>query len=174
MTEYFKIEGIPHQDYFKCERYSATLSVDACARMWRATNLEGSDSNMKCRICPLGAVHAGETAASISPLRGTLTCGRCHRVSTRLIGRHLCVSCYNREREIRIGKNAKGTRPNKLRPLNKRRIRYMAGRKIATLELEYSVATDELIVATLRDCPHRVVFSFRGDVRGRSHQMRLW
>jgi len=91
-----------------------------------------------------------------------------------LIGKHLCVSCYNRQRELIVGKNAKGTRPNKLRPLGKRRIRYLAGHKPAMLELDHSVATDELIVATLRDCPQRVVFSFRGGVRGASHQMRLW
>lgn len=174
MVEYFKIEDVPHQTYFRCERYSATLSVEACAKMWRAVNHDGDEKNMRCRICPVGAVHAGETAASMSPLKGTLTCGRCHRIATRLIGKHLCVSCYNRQREWVVGKNAKGTKPSKLRPLHRRTLYYLAGGQPKFLTLEHSVGMVELMVAALRDCPHRVAFAFRGEPMGKPKQFRLW
>lgn len=38
-------------------------------------------------------------------------CPRCARPASRMIAKHHCVSCYNRDREARLGKNAKGTRP---------------------------------------------------------------
>ncbi|ATI15690.1 hypothetical protein [Bordetella phage vB_BbrM_PHB04] len=173
MVEYFKIEGAPGQ-YFRCDRYSATLSVTSCAGMWRKANHEGSEQQFKCRVCPLGAVHAGETAASMSPLKGTTICGRCHRIAARLIRGHVCVSCYNREREVRIGKNAKGAKPVKVRPLSRRRIYYLEGGEPKRLELDLSAATDELIVATLRDADRHARFSFRGEIRGAPSQLRLW
>lgn len=174
MVDYFRLEEVPDKQYFRCDRYSATLSTEACAGMWRKANDEGSEAQFKCRVCPLGAVHAGETAASMSPLRGTTVCGRCHRMASRLIGKHLCVSCWNRQREIIIGRNAKGTAPTKLRPLHRRRIFYLEGSVPKTLEMQYSAATDELVVATLRDASQRTRYAFRGDIRGLPGQMRLW
>src|SRR3546814_18156292 len=58
--------------------------------------------------------------ASLSPIKGTLTCSRCHRQSTRawLIGKWLCVSCWNREREWVRGRHATGNRPTKMRRLD--------------------------------------------------------
>jgi hypothetical protein len=38
-------------------------------------------------------------------------CPRCRRGGSRMIGGRLCVSCWNREREVKIGRNAKNTRP---------------------------------------------------------------
>jgi hypothetical protein len=40
-------------------------------------------------------------------------CARCLLESDRMIHGYLCVSCYNREREYRIGRNAKGKPPVK-------------------------------------------------------------
>lgn len=174
MVEYFKMAEVPDKQYFRCNKYSATLSTEACADMWRKANHEGSEAQFKCRVCPLGAVHAGETAASLSPLKGTTICGRCHRVAPRLIRGHVCVSCYNREREAVIGKNAKGTAPVKLRPLHPRRLFYREGNEVKILSMPLSAATDELIVATLRDANKQTRFSFRGDVRGLKSQLRLW
>lgn len=174
MVEYFRIADVPGKQYFRCDRYSATLSTEACAGMWRKANHENSEAQFKCRICPLGAVHAGETAASMSPLKGTTICGRCHRTAVRLIRKHLCVSCWNRERELIIGKNAKGTRPVKLRPLGKRSMFYREGNETKVLRMDYSAAMDELVVAVLRDAANRAVFAFRGDMRGLPAQLRLW
>lgn len=174
MVDYFKIEAVPNKTYFRCEPYSATLSVDACAAMWREANEEGSEQHPLCRNCPIGAVHAGETAASMSPLKGTTICGRCHRIALRLIRKHLCVSCYNREREVRVGKNAKGAWPSKLRPLSRRRIYFLEGGEPKRLEMDLSAATDELIVATLRDASKSSQFAFHGEIRGAPSQLRLW
>lgn len=110
----------------------------------------------------------------MSPLKGTTICGRCHRIAPRLIRGHICVSCYNREREILLGKNAKGGKPVKLRPLSRRRVYYLEAGEPKTLHMELSAATDELIVATLRDAHNRARFAFRGEIRGAPSQLRLW
>lgn len=173
VAEYFEIAELPGVKHFTCDRYKATLSTDACAGMWRAGNHEGSEARFRCKVCPLGALHAGETAASMSPLKGMTICGRCHTGVARLIGKHLCISCYNRQREYLIGKNAKGTKPVKLAPLEARRIRYRAGKAIRTLYMPLTVDTDELVVAALRDSRDEVQFGWNPDLRGVS-QLRLW
>lgn len=174
MAEYFEIVELPGVKHFTCDRYKATLSTEACAGMWRAGNHEGSEARFRCKVCPLGALHAGETAASMSPLKGMTICGRCHTGVARLIGKHLCISCYNRQREYLIGKNAKGTKPVKLAPLEARRIRYMSGKAPKTLYMPLTVDTEELIISALRDSKDTVRFGFSGDIRGIPAQLRLW
>lgn len=174
MVDYFQIEAVPGRMFFRCDRQRATLSTDACAHNWRLANHENSERRTICKCCPLGAVHAGEVAASMSPLKGTLTCSRCHRPAVRLIGKTLCVSCYNRERERLVGRNAKGTQPVKLPPLERRRIRYMHGDEPRLLTLERSVDTDELIVAALRDSQKRVRFAFHGPMPASLKQLRIF
>ncbi|MEX3764416.1 hypothetical protein [Paraburkholderia phenoliruptrix] len=175
MLDYFEMPELPGKKFFRCERYNATLSTDTCASNWRAGNDEGAHARMRCKVCPLGAIHAGETAASMSPLKGQTICGRCHQGCTRLIGKHLCVSCYNRQREYLLGKNAKGTKPVKLAPLEPRAIRYMAGSVPTILRMQLSVDTDELIVTALRDSKDRVRFTARGGgIQGAPAQLRLF
>ena len=113
MVEYFTLEHVPGRTFFNCERMRAKLSTDSCAAMWRKADAATDGTNNSCKLCPLGAVHAGEVAASMSPLKGALICARCHRQASRLIGKHLCVSCKNREYELLKGRNAKGTAPVK-------------------------------------------------------------
>lgn len=173
MPDYFEIAELPGVKHFTCDRYRATLSTDACASNWRDGNHEGSEARFRCKVCPLGALHAGETAASMSPLKGMTICGRCHTGATRLIGKHLCISCYNRSREYLIGKNAKGTAPIKLAKLEPRSIRYKAGKVVKTLHLPLSVDTEELIIATLRDSRDDATFAWNPDMRSVS-QLRLW
>jgi hypothetical protein len=174
MVEYFKIEEVPDQQYFRCDRYKASLSVSACAKMWKEANHENVEARYRCKTCPLGAVHAGETAASMSPLLGKSICARCHGQTARLIGKHICVSCYNRQREWIIGKNAKGTRPLKIGRLDPRTLRYFSGGQTAVLHAALSATMDELIIAALRDSKNRVRFSFHGAIRGTPNQLRLW
>jgi hypothetical protein len=66
-----------------------------------------------CVTCPLGAVNAGVQLAATASLSEALrtVCPRCLQLRTRFIGGERCVSCYNRERELRIGRNAKGRLP---------------------------------------------------------------
>lgn len=161
MVTYFAIEAAPGRMFFRCEPNRATLSREACAGMWREGHQQGVDARATCRLCPIGAEHAGEGQASMSVLKGSMTCGRCHQPSRRLIQGHVCVSCKNREYEFLKGRNAKGTAPVKLRSLEPRRIWFMAGPVIAHLELPRTIDRAELIVAALRDTPERVRFSFR-------------
>ena len=118
MTEavtYFTHELAPGQ-YFHCPYGCGTLSVKACAA---AYNLAMSPTGLKegrrisCRACPVGAEHAGvpSDVASASRFLGVSYCSRCHGEANRLIRGSICVSCYNREREVLIGKNAKGGKP---------------------------------------------------------------
>lgn len=174
MVEYFRIEMAPDKQYFRCERQKATLSVDACKASWIRADELSDGSHHSCRLCSIGAVHAGEVAASMSPLKGTMTCARCHRGAGRLIGSMICVSCYNRAREVGLGRNAKGTVPVKLCALEARRIRYRHGSETCTLRLKQSVDVDELIIAALRDSKQSVVFAFNSTAPAAIRQARLW
>lgn len=81
----------------------------------------------------------------------------------RLIWGHICVSCYNREREAVIGRNAKGRAPVKIGRLEPRGIWYLAGRQLVRLARARTVDTTELVVAALRDSSDRVRFVFHGE-----------
>lgn len=174
MVEYFRREALPHKAFFHCERMRATLASDSCAAMWRRAESEDDGLRSACRLCPIGAVHAGEVAASMSPLKGARVCARCHQGTTRLISGHLCPSCYNRDREFVLGKNARGTPIVKLRGLAQRRIRYRCGDAIQTLAMARAMDTDELMVAALRDNRQHVVFAFNASVPPAVRQARLW
>lgn len=174
MVDYFGMENVPGKVFFRCDRMRATLATSSCASMWRRENDLNDGQHAACRLCALGAVHAGEVAASMSPLKGTLTCARCHRTSGRLISKMLCVSCYNRQAEALKGRNAKGTAPIKIGPLQPRRIRYLCGGEVKALALRHTVDTDELIVAALRDSRQRVTFGFNSSPPPAVRQARLW
>jgi hypothetical protein len=160
--------------YFRCDRMRATLSTSACSGMWRKANDDGDTDRSACRLCPIGAGHAGELDASMSPLKGSCTCARCHRPAGRLIGGMVCVSCMNRQYEWLKGKNAKGTAPVKLTCLSRRRIRYSSGGEACNLVLQHSLDMDELIVATLRDSKNQVRFGFGAAVPPSVRQLRLF
>lgn len=174
MVEYFEMQELPGRKYFRCDKLRATINTEACAVQWRKANRANDESCSRCKCCPVGAIHAGETAASMSPLKGTLTCARCHKRATRLIGKHLCVSCVNRQYEYLKGKNAKGTKPVKLAALEPRTLHYLHGAQRRSLHLPLSVDTDELIVAALRDSLNTVTFQFRANMAGLPQQLRLW
>jgi len=151
---------------FRCDRLRAELSVRSCADMWRKANHDNLERLARCKTCPIGAGHAGETAASMSPFMGSLVCARCQCTASRLIGKHLCISCYNRQLEYIKGKNAKGAPPSKMRPLARRTVRYFAAGEPVTMTLDHTASTTEMIVAALRDCKKRVTFAFYGMPRG--------
>ena len=164
MTEYFTMVELPDVQMFKCPKRAATLRTTACADMWKSANYQRDAPERLdlCKNCALGAEHAGVKYVSLSPLRGVNICGRCQRNATRLIHRHLCVSCYNREREYLIGKNARGAAPKmhpKLFPLE---LRVMAGDVVEFIRIERAVSSCELVVAALRDMSKQVTFAFRG------------
>lgn len=112
---YKTLDGVPGQ-YFDCPYIGGMLSVKSCAAMYcEAMSPKGLKEGRRiaCRACELGALHAGvpSTVASASRFLGVSYCSRCHGDARRLIRGSICVSCYNREREVLIGKNAKGGKP---------------------------------------------------------------
>jgi len=161
---YFEMADLlPGVKHFMCTKLKSTLSVESCADRYQKANLDApeSDRYFTCRNCPIGAAHSGHTAPNTHKFRGMTICGRCHRGATRLIGKHLCISCYNRSREIALGRNAKGTVPMNLASLERRSITYRAGDVVKTRVLDKSVDMTELMVAVFRDESNSVTFGFR-------------
>jgi len=156
---YFEFPELAGRLHFHCDRLHANLSTSACGDRWTIAGTASTDVRwVTCKNCRVGALHAGELDANPSPFRGVKLCARCHQTATRLIGKHLCASCYNRQREQIVGMNAKGTAPIKLAPLHGRVISYMANGVLKTKTVERSVDATELIVAVLRDEEHAVRF----------------
>lgn len=102
--------------FFECTRLRGSVSTEWCARQWREVSAAPSNTLharwASCRRCAIGALHAGvaadERPSAVAEMR---FCVRCLAESARIIRGRLCVSCYNREGEYRVGRNAKGKRP---------------------------------------------------------------
>lgn len=117
-------------EMFRCDRQSMSLTRGGCARLWNSAQADTPDQGegrWHCRACPIGAAHAGVSDpqgaadAEAAAIELEDLCPRCYRTGNRLIGDHLCVSCYNRAREIVRGRNCKGNPPKvvqaRLRPV---------------------------------------------------------
>jgi hypothetical protein len=170
---YFTIPETPGVEYFGCEKLRAKFPVAACAEMWRKANHGTPDERelrSACKNCPIGATHSGEPTTSISPLRNARICGRCQRPSRRLISKHLCVSCQNRQYEWLKGSNAKGCSPSRMRPLAARSFHFAHDGVRRETYLPLSVDPDELIIAALRDSAGRVGMGRNGHA---SHFRRI-
>lgn len=116
MTSRSELTAIDAPSLFRCERHagSLTLTEPACARLWQRGKAAGpGEAAYPCRGCPIGAQHAGEApTASQTPM--TEVCVRCGSLGRRMIrSRGVCVSCYNREREIAIGRDRRGRAPQR-------------------------------------------------------------
>jgi hypothetical protein len=165
MVEYFTVDGFSGR-YFACARYG-TLSVMACARNFEAApqaikagRLEG------CVGCSIGALHGGRNHAEIAAVPQASrprVCVRCRRsgceADSRLVGRMrlvrghtICVSCYNREREVVHGANAKGGTPRKWAGLHRpRTARVCRGRTIVGGCATPLVDRGELVLTLMRE-----------------------
>jgi hypothetical protein len=92
------------------------LTVAGCSRLWKSAQQrrpEPWEGRWHCRRCPIGAANAGAQVEPVA-LGGEdwrLVCSRCLRQADRLIRNRHCVSCYNREREVKVGRNSKGSTP---------------------------------------------------------------
>ena len=160
MTDYFELPEMPGRQMFRCDKRQATLQVSSCAGMWSVANDRNAPERLdQCRNCSLGAKHAGVGEISLCPLRGSSICARCHQGTTRLIRKHLCVSCANREYEYRKGRNARGTAPVTHPPLAPIEIRFLAGDQVSRSAID-AVSMTELVVAALRDSSKQVTFGF--------------
>ena len=157
-VEYFENPLLPGKRMFRCERLSASLQVAACAGMWRDANqgCAPADRLLRCRLCTLGAEHAGARDVNMSPLRGQKVCCRCHRTDLRLISGKICISCQNRAYEWLKGKNARGRAPVKCGRLDRRVLRFMSKGVVRFVVREHSASLEELMIEVLRDSPSRV------------------
>lgn len=166
-VEYFTIPELGEdKPMFVCSRRQATLQVSACAKMWDEANTKNAPERLeRCRGCELGAEHAGAGEISGSPLYGSKICARCHRSGFRLVGGHICVSCWNREREYLIGRNAKGAAPKLHPPIYQAAARVLAGDQLKTVKIARCTSPDEVVVKVLRDEAKRVLFSFSPSTR---------
>lgn len=113
-VDYFEYPGVPGR-YFSCAAHKASLSESRCAAMYqeaKGIQLGDMHSLEKCIGCPVGAVHAGDKVVQKKEsVVGRLTCCRCHEQASRLVCGGICVSCFNREREVVKGRNGKGCPP---------------------------------------------------------------
>jgi hypothetical protein len=110
---YFAVDGA-EGDYFECGPYRARLSTTACAKRWRGAQVAmdaAAERLEKCRSCAIGAAHAGQRQIYRSPIYAASICRRCGNGTTRMIRGELCISCYNRQREFKVGRDRKGMVP---------------------------------------------------------------
>ncbi|MFZ4537894.1 hypothetical protein [Propionivibrio sp.] len=187
--DYFTYEGVPGR-YFACVANKANLSELRCATMYRDAKklpLGACVPLEKCLGCPIGALHAGDKApqAKERPV-GTLICSRCHHPAARIICGGVCVSCYNREREMIKGKNGKGVPP---RPVERFWDDEAGDCRVPfthRVELTFSVLgvvrpviyrnvadTFEAVLRTVRGRRDTVTFGFHSAVKA-PMQMSLW
>lgn len=102
---------------FDCPRHVA-LRIDhrSCGLMWeraRKVSRDCTDSITKCRGCRIGAANAGKPL-EVAPVQQAVEriCPRCGNSASKfVIDGTICVSCFNRQREVLIGSNRRGNKP---------------------------------------------------------------
>lgn len=101
-----------------CTRQPGGLRItpSACAALWgKGATANPWEPAYHCRNCAIGAGHAGVEVTVRAP--SSRRCCRCGSRGTRLIGRILCPSCFNRQREFVEWVNARGGTPVHFKPL---------------------------------------------------------
>ena len=176
-ANYFTPEwGVPGTLYMRCDRMSATLAVPACATNWLMAQDGGNASDRilaSCRSCMIGASHAGRPSASQSPLHGASICARCFTGCTRMV-RGYCISCYNREGELRRGFNRRGKPPTKLAAMHARALRVIEAGAARVMRRDMTADLSELMVIALRESKQTVMFAFNGQPSAQFGQAALW
>jgi hypothetical protein len=163
---YRSIDGVPGQ-YFDCPSGMGCLSANACGRAYsEAMSPVGLKEGRRitCRACPVGAQHAGvpTEAASVSRFVGSSCCSRCHGDARRLIRGSICVSCFNREREYLIGKNAKGGKPIHAKTIGSEVITCLIGSSVQVRKMDKVASPMECVLSVLRSESRTVFFSWVG------------
>lgn len=166
--EYKTIEGVAGR-FFRCSGLNATLSDAACSKNYRwAMSEYGQREGFRpqCRGCDIGALHSGISPIQMSRSRflGRLYCTRCQNPARRLIRKTICVSCYNREREVTVGKNAKGGIPIHAKPFAPATLACYVGDQLETKvrRLDRVTSRVEAVLAVLRMEPKPVTFGWLG------------
>ena len=163
-------DAAPGLKFFTCGPHAMSLSQRGCGARWRAAQLTqgpAAEEAYACRTCPIGAAHAGSAHIASSRLFGAPICPRCRFGATRIIGGRVCVNCYNREREMIAGKNARGNLPTTLlreRPLRIAVFCVTVDGKSERREVEGVVDMLEPVLQTLRTTKGEIWFSFAGQI----------
>lgn len=109
--DYHGLAGAPGS-YFDCERLRAVLTPEACASNFQGSKILGEGRYASCYRCPIGHGHAGEDGGPDPEADRGWRCCRCGPSGqSRIIGRTLCVSCYNRTKEALLQRDARGNVP---------------------------------------------------------------
>ncbi|GLT20907.1 hypothetical protein GCM10007933_03590 [Zoogloea oryzae] len=109
--EYRGLAGVPGS-YFDCERMRAVLTPEACASNFLSSTVLGDGRYASCYRCPIGRGHAGEAGGPDPDADRGWRCCRCGPSGqSRIIGRTLCVSCYNRTKEALLQRDGRGKVP---------------------------------------------------------------
>lgn len=189
-VHYVQDTAYPGLKFFRCEPHRATLTTKGCASRWReaqdrdpvqvrqlpareqqaARAKAGCESRAGldvCRSCPIGAAHAGARHVQYSRIYGASICPRCMKGATRMIGGRVCVSCYNRARELAAGRNARGNAPVELlqRAPHEIELRIEVD-GVSDRSRMVGVALSEVMIQTLRTTRGTVAFAFQGSDAG--------
>jgi hypothetical protein len=160
--EYHEIPEMPGVKRFTCDRLRSTLSVSTCAERWENANGPDPDHRTRaCLKCPIGVLHTGKTDMNMSMWKGSKRCARCGEGASRLVGGHLCLSDYNRQREVIKGANGKGTKPKLHPPLHRRSVSYLTNGEVKTKTIEHTIGLEEVMFSVLRVEEKTVKFGFR-------------
>jgi hypothetical protein len=128
-------ELVPGLRHFDCTRQRALISTATCSARYAEALLNPDKERFDpCRRCPVGTMHSSQQPSDapeddfavahqeLVSADHKKRCTRCGRVASRVIGKTLCPSCWNREREWLKGMNAKGTAPTTYIPLRPRMV----------------------------------------------------
>ena len=88
-----------------------------------------------------------------------MVCPRCFRRADRLIKGDLCVSCYNRQREVRIGRDRKGARPGLTDRLHTVQVRVRRGKKSELVRFDGVTGLPEVMLRVVKADPASVSIS---------------
>lgn len=177
MVDYFAVEGFDGQ-YFSCKRYG-TMTPAACAKNYDAAPVASKNNGRleACVGCAVGAIHAGKPVTEKSMIVYRPVCLRCRKSTSsdgcRLVGRMrlvrhstICVSCYNREREVIHGANAKGAAPKKWAGLYKPRLAYVSENKTVMEQMSTPVVDwAEALLTVVRQGKRDLLFCWAPPAR---------
>ena len=160
---------------FECKARQARLTKRGCQGQWekaQADKPEPWQSLWHCRSCPVGAANAGLVQPKHADEALSKLCPRCGRLTERMIKGRLCISCYNRAREVVRGKNCKGNAPVRVAEAIRSIIAIFTVNGVEDIrEFEGVTSVNEILVLLLREYGRDAVIEVREtDSEGASYR----
>ncbi len=146
-----------------------------CSDMWREANGKNPPERLaKCRNCPIGAAHAGRMLVrGLRPARKWLLLSLSSPSGMRLVGGDICVSCWNRAREVLRGPQCKGKHTQKfIPPCHRGPSSFAAVARRSPSGASTPSTPFELVVAGLRDCTRQALFRLPRSTRSDSYSVQ--